>query len=153
MKKIFFLLILLIAGNFAFGQLETKPLEELDFFVDTLIGVKHYGGNVTITSDIKLEKTITNYAIAYKHKPERVWRVQIYFGTGAKGRNKAQTIRTKFENKYPDIPTEIVFEEPYFKLRVGEYDNKFDADRLKHKIKDDFENTFIIEEIKDNSQN
>lgn len=147
MKKTLFLIILLFIKGYLISQSVTKPLDELEFFKDTSLTYNStYGGNVVVTADAKLEKIIYNYKLAYKSQPETYWKVQIYFGTGASGRSAAQSIQNKFNAKHPEIPSEIVFEEPYFKVRVGKFENKFDAERLKAQLKDEYDKLFIVED-------
>lgn len=149
MKKSLFLIILLFINGYLISQSVTKPLDELEFFKDTTANYNSsYGGNVVVTADAKLEKIIYNYKLAYKSQPQVYWKVQIYFGTGASGRAAAQSIRNKFSAKYPKIPSEIIFQEPYFKVRVGKYENKFDAQRLKAQLNEEYNKIFIVEDIK-----
>lgn len=146
MKKTILLLIV-FAFNFSlFAQDETKNFSELTYFTDTLgISIVSNGGNVTITQDARLEQLMYNYSKAYKRKDQKVYKVQIYFGSGRSGRASAQSIRNNFETNHPGVPTSLIFEEPYFKVQVGDFDKKIDAERLKMQLIEDYTQLFIVE--------
>ena len=148
MKRIFFVTIFFLINNFLFGQLVSKSFYDVEFFRDTLF-THNDEGNVVITEDAKLEQTITNFSRAYKRQPEKIWRVQIYFGSGITGRVAAQTIKSNFEAKHPGVPAYLVFEEPYFKVRVGAFSKRIDAERLKAQLLEDYDKLFIIEDDDD----
>ncbi len=135
-------------SNYAFSQTLTKSFYDVSYFQDTLF-THNDEGNVVIIEDAKLEQTISNFSKAYKRQPEKIWRVQIYFGSGKTGRIAAQTIKNNFEAKHPGIPAYLVFEEPYFKVRVGDFANRIDAERLKAQLIEDYDKLFIVEDIDD----
>jgi len=147
MKRTLLALILILTGTLAFSQDQTKAFSDLKFFKDsTGVSSVSNGGSVTIVQDAKLEDVIYNYSRAFKSKPQKVWRVQIYFGQGRNGRAGAQSIKTNFENDYPGIPTYMIFEEPYFKVRVGDFDTRLEAESLKLKLLEEFDKIFIVED-------
>jgi len=57
--------------------------------------------------------------------------------------------KNDFLQKYPDIRSYMVYEQPYFKLRVGNYENKLDAFRVYRDILRNFGNAFIVEDFID----
>ena len=146
MKKIIILSIFVFSVSSIFAQTTTKPFYKLSYFSDSLMPINDYGGTVTVEENPQLEQLMTNFAIAYRNRHQRIWRVQIYFGSGRKGRVRAQNIRANFEAKHPGISTVMVFQEPYFKVRVGEFSNRLDAERLKAQIIDDYNKIFIVED-------
>ncbi|MBL7923162.1 MAG: SPOR domain-containing protein, partial [Bacteroidia bacterium] len=52
------------------------------------------------------------------------FRIQVYFGTE---RNKAQEIRAEFLQVFPDCPAYLVYHQPNFKVRVGDFRNRLEA--------------------------
>ena len=55
------------------------------------------------------------------------FRVQIYNGTD---RGKALKIRDGFDKAYPGVHSYISFKSPYYRIRVGNYINKSDANGM-----------------------
>jgi hypothetical protein len=145
-KNIFLAIILIFATVSTKAQTITKAFYKLSFFNDSTYSLSDYGGKVNITEDTRLEQTISNFSTAFKSQPEKIYRVQIYFGMGRKGRVQAQSIKSNFEAKHPGIIAKIVFQEPYFKVRVGEFRKRIDAERLKAQLVDDYDKIFIIED-------
>lgn len=77
-------------------------------------------------------------------KTVRGFRVQIYSCTGSQCREKAQKTLNQFIIAHPDIPAEIIWEPPSQKIRVGNCRNRFEAEQIKSKIKEDFPFIFIV---------
>ncbi len=147
MKKILLLSLTLFFSLGIFAQETTKNFADLTYFQDTLGASCVSGtGNVTITQDTRLEQLMTNYARAFKRQHQTVWRVQIYFGTGRSGRAHAQSIKNNFESSHPGTSAYLIFEEPYFKVRVGNYSTRLDAERLKIQLSEDYSSLFIVED-------
>jgi len=96
-------------------------------------------GTVTINQDkeiealLKIKKTIETSSDRYK--------IQIYSGLS---RSSAETARSEFLENYSDWPTSIEFETPNFKIWVGNFRNRLEADRALIRIKKTFMNAFIF---------
>lgn len=147
MNKLLLIFVFIVVNISLFAQDQTKKFDDLLYFQDTLGNtIANSGGNITIIQDARLEQLMFNYSKAYKRKSQKTWRVQIYFGTGRSGRASAQAVRNNFEVNYPGIPTYLIFEEPYFKVRVGDFDTKIDAERLKMQLIEDYSQLFIVED-------
>ena len=48
------------------------------------------------------------------------------------------------KNKFSDLKSNIVYEEPNYKVRVGEFRNRLDADRALLKINEEFQGAFVL---------
>ena len=137
MKKTILIITLIALATSLSAQTTTKNFTELTYLQDS-IGMTDNGGKVEITQEVKLEQLMNNYSKAFKRKPDRIWRVQIYFGIGRESRFRAQSIKENFEKNHPGVPAYLVFEEPYFKVKVGSFDTKLDAERLKNQLSEDY---------------
>ena len=69
------------------------------------------------------------------------FRVQIYFGSS---RQAAYDAQTKFLNEYPETPTYISYIEPNFKVQVGDFRSKLEAQKLQSQLTGMFPSMFII---------
>jgi hypothetical protein len=69
------------------------------------------------------------------------FRVQIFFGSG---RQAAYDAQAKFVNDYPEIPTYISYIEPNFKVQVGDFRTKLEAQKLESELNGMFTSLFII---------
>jgi len=63
------------------------------------------------------------------------WRLQIKFTSK---RENILPYQVKFTNLYPEIPAQITFDSPYYKLTVGNFKTKNEALKVKHKISKNF---------------
>jgi len=48
------------------------------------------------------------------------------------------------KNKFSDLKSNIVYEEPNYKVRIGEFRNRLDADRALLKINEEFQGAFVL---------
>jgi hypothetical protein len=69
------------------------------------------------------------------------YRVKIHFSSD---RTKAREIQTKFEAKFPEVPSYEEYQQPNFVINVGDFKTKLEAHQMLKKIKDDFPYSFIV---------
>lgn len=72
------------------------------------------------------------------------YRVHLYMDSGNRARLNTQKEQAAFEEKYPGKKSYIVYEEPYFKLRVGDFRTRLDARRFLEKIRRDYPASYIV---------
>jgi hypothetical protein len=69
------------------------------------------------------------------------FRVQIYFGSN---RQAAYDAQAKFINEFPETPTYISYTEPNFKVQVGDFRTRLEAQKLQSELTGMFNTVFII---------
>lgn len=71
------------------------------------------------------------------------YRIEVYQGSD---RKQAQETYKLFQELYPNTSANVVFENPYVKVKVGTYRNKIEAQKLYSELKDneDFEGVKIV---------
>lgn len=79
-------------------------------------------------SHTKPKETSTN-----KAKTARGFRVQIYNGND---RNKASELKMKFMKAQPGTRSYLVFANPQYRLKVGDFKTRADAEDFQNKIND-----------------
>ena len=75
------------------------------------------------------------------------FRVHLYMDSGNRARLNTQQEQAEFEEEYPGITSYIVYEEPYFKLRAGDFRTRLDARRFLEKIRDDYSSAYIVVDL------
>jgi len=70
------------------------------------------------------------------------YRVKIHFG-GEKA--KANEVKVKFCQLYPDVPAYIDYDTPNFSITVGNFRSRLEAYKVFKDIQTDFPNAFIVE--------
>ena len=60
---------------------------------------------------------------------------------------KWNKIRNDFVAKYKDISSHVVFEDPNFKVRVGDVRTKSDALKILSQIQEDYKGAYIVKDF------
>lgn len=78
-------------------------------------------------------------------KPDKIsgYRVRIFFDNSQYARERAQHARSRFAELYPGIPVYMNYENPYFKVSVGNCVTNEEAITLWGRVKKDFETAFV----------
>lgn len=71
------------------------------------------------------------------------YRIQIYVGGK---RDKANEIKSSFNNSFPDIPAYIAYQQPNFKVRVGDFKSRLEALNILDQIKANYEVAFVVKD-------
>lgn len=69
------------------------------------------------------------------------YRVQIFFGSDRKGANDA---RTRFLQLYPNTEAYLLYQQPNFKVRVGDFRTQQEAQALFKALLPHFERVFLV---------
>jgi len=77
---------------------------------------------------------------------QKGYRVQIFFDSGNNSRMQATTIRNEFASRYPKISTYIIFKEPNFRVRVGDFRTRSDARGFQQSIADKYPQSFVVKD-------
>lgn len=72
------------------------------------------------------------------------YRVHLYMDSGNRARLNTQHEQAGFEELYPDQRSYIIYEEPYFKLRAGDFRTRLDARRFLEKIRRNYPAAYIV---------
>ena len=128
MKSAFLRLGFLISFIFAGGAFAQQP------------------GKVEVIKDPQIDSLIARRAALQKAgSNSRVtgFRVQIFSNTD---RKTVYGEQTKFKALYPGIRTYISYSIPYYKLRVGDFRTRLEAEKLINKLRRRYEGLFIFAE-------
>jgi hypothetical protein len=68
------------------------------------------------------------------------YRVQLFYGEETNARN----IQTKFNSSYPDVVTKLTYDQPYWKVQVGNYKTKLEADKALLNFSEKFSGLIVI---------
>lgn len=143
MKRIAIITLLISLIFSGFSQVVQRKTYSLS---DLVANFDQGTGQVYITSDERFPSILKGYINYLAKRPIKGWRVQIYFGIGHKARIQAEQIKNTFLENYPGYPVYIVFEQPYFKVRVGNFYSKRDAAKFLFIIKSQFPKAFLTED-------
>lgn len=71
------------------------------------------------------------------------FRVQIFSGLE---RQKAYAEQTRFKSIYPNTTTYISYTQPYYRLRVGDFRTRLEAEKFMNELKKYYSSMFIFSE-------
>jgi SPOR domain len=118
------------------------------FVLFILPGLSHAQtrGKVEVVKDPLIDTLIARRAslskgVGLTEESASGFRVQIFFGSN---RQDAYSAQARFSGQYPDIRTYVLYTEPNFKVQVGDFRTKLEAQKLQNDLRDKFTSLFII---------
>jgi len=101
----------------------------------------HITAQVTINKnqkfdDLLSEKRKINTSIMVTDK----FKIQVFYGEN----QQARKVLSEFKQKYRDIDGTILFSSPNYKVLVGSFKNKIDADRTRLQIIKEYPNALVV---------
>lgn len=72
------------------------------------------------------------------------YRIQIFEESGNRSSSHAREAMTEFSEKYPDIPVYITWQAPNYKVRIGDFATRMQAEGFLKKIKRDYPIAWVI---------
>jgi hypothetical protein len=107
--------------------------------------VKCDSGKVEYIQDSKITDLMNQSQTINEKKDGKVkgYRVQIHFGSD---RDKADEIKLKFTQKYTSVTAYEPYEQPNFKVRVGDFRTRVEAYKFLKEITADFPSSFIVQD-------
>ena len=127
-----FLFLLLTASGITFAQQRGKVQVVAPPLFDTLLAKRASLGKVSAGGS-----STAGYSSSYGY------RVQIYSGSS---RSAAFNAQAKFNREFPEMRTYIIYREPNFKVRAGDFRSRIEAERMKEELKSLFPAMFIVSE-------
>jgi hypothetical protein len=135
-----FFILLLLSGPFSFAQ-EITPEK-----TDTLNTNEEIStGQIIVYQDNRVDSIIKRH-IEYNKYQNGIegYRVQIFFDAGNNSLNRASNVVEQFQLLFPGDTAYISFSEPYYKVRVGDFRTKLDAEGYLQQVLPDYPNAFVI---------
>lgn len=74
------------------------------------------------------------------------YRIQVYFDSGANSGERARKVKQEFEMLFPDIPGYVSWKAPNFRVRVGDFRSRLDAEKALQEILPNYPNAWVIKD-------
>lgn len=115
---------------------------EVEVIIDPLVAVlqEYRAGKVSKSgsgSNSSANRSVSNRTVA------RGFRVQVFVGSN---RSEAYAEQTRFKRLFPDIDTYITYDEPNYRVKVGDFRARSEAEELMQGLKGQFSNVFVFTE-------
>ncbi|MDG3583076.1 SPOR domain-containing protein [Galbibacter pacificus] len=98
-------------------------------------------GVINVEQDERLNELVAYKTKLNKTDNEKRFRIQIYNGT-LEGAQKAKRV---FNSEFKDLVCDIAFETPNYKVRVGKFRTRLEADRYLLKVKEEYPSAFLLQ--------
>ncbi len=100
-----------------------------------------------VTCDAKID-SLLNLHIEYgKQYPiAQGYRIQILKVSGNEAIDIIEQSKTDFSEKYPDMPIYLTFNEPDYRVRVGDFRTRLEAEKFLKKINRKYSGAWVIQD-------
>lgn len=132
-----------------------RPLMFLTFLVlllpaayTTCPGQNPAPGKLVVVQDERINVLMQKH-IQYNENKHGIpgYRVQIFFDSGNNSKRKAQSVYTEFLTNHPGTEAYIIFQEPNYKVRVGDFRTRMDAEGFMRVVLNEYPNAYCVKDI------
>lgn len=104
-------------------------------------------GSLTLIQDSRIDSLVALNIAYNKAYPYIVgFRIQIYMASGNDGLSNAELVKKDFETNFNDVTAYITFREPYYRVRVGDFRTRLEANQLLKTIRKSYQDAWIIQD-------
>lgn len=143
--KLLLITIVLLNLNVSAQELTLK-MGENDLFSEQNTSSK--SGTVYVIQDAALNALINKHILLtdyLTHTPG--YRLQVFFNSSRTARVEAEKIQKRFKTGMLILPVYLEYKAPFWKVKLGDFQTKNEALRMKKKLAKDFPNSWIIKEM------
>lgn len=102
-------------------------------------------GEIIIIADPRIESLAEEYPqVAGQIHSIEGFRIQIFFDSGNLSKRNASQVREDFIKQFPGTEAYITFREPYYRVRVGDFRTKLEADGFRKRILKHYPHAFTV---------
>ncbi len=133
MKKFLPVLLAILLGSATASAQAPVDSSLLGVDILSLIGQKD-NGTAIVNQSIEIRNALSRHIVANSSAKMQGYRVRIFFDSDRTARTKSAAIATEFSEKYPEVPVYRSHVSPYFKVAVGDFRTRADAQRFASKL-------------------
>lgn len=105
-------------------------------------------GRLSVVGDVKVNQMVERH-MEFNSRVKTIsgFRVQIASFSGVNSKASSFELRDRFAADYPQVPVYIIFDEPNFKIKVGDFRSRLEAYAFLQQIKDVYKGYVIKDNI------
>ena len=107
------------------------------------------GDPVTFSQDSRVNTLVRKHIESNRTVPINGFRINIYTQSGNHSRNGAMNARSAFSDRFPDIKSYVSFEEPYFRVNVGNFRTRLEAAVALENLKTIYPQAILVRDVLD----
>jgi septal ring-binding cell division protein DamX len=109
------------------------------FITTIFLGIHTISSQNSTNSSLEITDLVAKKR-AYNKKFGFGYRLQIYYGN----ETKARRLRSKFRFEFPGVYNTLKYNQPYWKVQVGNYKTKLEADKALLKFQEKFSGIIAV---------
>jgi hypothetical protein len=147
-----------VQGSYAFAktnELITVTMKALKTLIFILITVTFHhvlmaqqtvlAGDVNIIQDDRVNTLIDKHIQSNTaFNGMTGYRIQIFFDSGSNAKNRANNERRRFMTLFPQTKAFVTFDAPNFKVRVGNFRTRLEAEKWLREIQKHFDMAYVV---------
>ncbi len=108
-------------------------------------GLSAQTGSVRVYQDARIDTLLDKKLQINMMNPGiEGFRIQVFFESGNNSKKLANDTRDEFLGLFEETSAYVLFNEPYYKVRVGDFRSRMDAEGALEKISREYPNAFIV---------
>lgn len=147
-NKLLILLAALLLLPFSAAAQSAVDSTVLGVDILSLIGKKSGTGTATVNQSLDLRHALSRHISANSATRLQGYRVRIFFDSDRTARAKSEAIAAGFSAQYPGIAVYRSHVSPYFKVTVGDFRTRDDAQRFANRLTNSgaYRTVFVVKE-------
>ena len=111
-------------------------------------GFAQHKGTLHLNQDSRVERLMRKQRDVYAaNNTMSGFRVQIFMEIGNEAVDHANVMKEEFEELYPELPIYLSYEQPNYRLRVGDFRNRVEAEKYLRLLKPKYNLAFVTADI------
>ena len=125
-----------------------KLLLILIFSALVLGGYAQKRGSLHVNQDSRIERLMKRQRDVYAANSTMPgYRVQIFMEICNDAITHAEAMKSSFSAAFPELPVYLTYEQPYYRLRVGDFRNRVEAEKYLRMLKPKYNLAFVTADI------
>ncbi|MBO4328506.1 MAG: SPOR domain-containing protein [Bacteroidales bacterium] len=105
-------------------------------------------GTLHVNQDSRIDRLMKRQRDVYAaNNTMNGYRVQIFMEIGNDAIAHAEAVKGAFTSAFPELPVYLTYEQPYYRLRVGDFRNRVEAEKYVRLIKPKFNLAFVTADV------
>jgi len=121
---------------------------EVDGILDgqSIFSILSSSNYVSISQPSSLKSAMSDHIASNGERKVNSYRVRIFFDNNQNARNRSMSIAEQFSAMYPGIPVYRNHVAPYFKVTVGNFRTRDEAQQFASRLNGQFSSVFLVKE-------
>lgn len=117
------------------------------FLGNNMVAQETNQNSTVVIADARIDSLVNLHIEHNKRYPVfQGYRIQILKASGNDALTLTEGAKAKFMKKYTDAPVYLTFDEPYYRVRVGDFRTRLEAEKFLKKISRKYPGAWVIQD-------